>query len=98
MPDITFEEPPKGWAGAGKGAHNETAAQLRGKPGQWAVVDAKDTARMAAGLAQYIRGSRRGAYTPAGTYEAMARSVDVIKDGVRVREHRVYARFVGEAK
>lgn len=98
MPDITFEEPPKGWPGAGTMAHNETAAQLRAKPGQWAVVGTLDTARMTAGLAQYIRGSKRGAYTPAGTYEAMARSVDVVKDGERVREHRVYARYVGETK
>lgn len=101
MPEgIVFEEPPEGRTrGPSRVSHAIIAAQLREKPGVWAVIDKRSSARTAANTAHAIKTARNlKHYRPAGSYEAMARAVDVKKDGERVTEYRVYARFVGEVK
>jgi len=98
--EIVFEEPPKGRnRGPSRVSHAIIAAQLRERPGIWAVIDKRATARSAANTAHAIRIARNmKAYAPAGAYEAMARTVPVLEDGKRVTEYRVYARYVGEKK
>lgn len=99
MPDkITFEEPPgKIWPG--RLAHAVIAATLREKPGRWAIVDRRPNGSSARGMAYLIsHGDRLKSYKPTGSFEAMARTVDVrAEDGSRVKEFRVYARYVGQA-
>lgn len=99
--EITFENPPRERLGrGGKGLdHGDIAAQLRKRPGIWAMIGLRETAANAGTAAWQIRNAKNMPYyRPAGAYEAMARTVDVIRDGVRVREHRVYVRFIGEDK
>lgn len=96
--DIEFEDPPERRRAA-RLSHSIIAAQLREKPRQWAVVDRRPTSTSARGLAYTISHAMRlPAYRPVGSFEAMARTVDVRQgDGTRKPEFRVYARFVGEA-
>lgn len=99
--EIVFEEPPEARRrGPSRLSHAIIAAQLRERPGVWAVIDKRATARSAASTANSIRTARNMAhYRPAGAYEAMSRTVPVkTESGERVKEFRVYARFVGEKK
>lgn len=98
--EIVFEEPPQGRYCNQRLSHAIIAAQLRERPGIWAVIDKRSTARRAANTANAIRSARNMAhYRPAGAYEAMSRTVSVrTEDGKRVKEFRVYARYVGEKK
>ncbi|MFF5471067.1 hypothetical protein [Streptomyces achromogenes] len=89
---LKWEEPPArkrhGGRPYGTGKHAEIAARLKSRPGQWAVVGTYKSTSIAASMARSIRaGVNMSAYTPAGTFEAKARTV--------VGEHRVYARYVG---
>ncbi|MEU3710516.1 hypothetical protein [Streptomyces catenulae] len=74
--------------------HSRIAEQLKAHPRQWGVVQRPATIKRAAAAAQAIKTGRLPAYGPAGTFEAVART---ITDGGRV-EHRVYARYVGDTK
>ncbi|MEU3522307.1 hypothetical protein AB0E62_00260 [Streptomyces sp. NPDC038707] len=90
--NLKWEEPPTrrshGGRPYGTGKHAEIAARLRRRPGRWAVVGAFKSTSVSASMARSIRaGVNMSAYTPAGTFEAVARTVD--------GEHRVYARYVG---
>lgn len=100
MPEeITFEDPPPNGREA-RASHAIVAAQLREKPGQWALVDRRSTARNAASTAYAIahaRGMRH--YAPEGAFEAMSRTVHIKNpDGTRRTEYRVYSRYVGGVK
>lgn len=98
MPDIEFEDPP-GRLRTAQLPHSIIAAQLREKSGQWAIVARRSAGPSARGMAYQIsHATPLKAYAPAGAFEAMSRTVDVRQDdGTRVKEFRVYARFVGEA-
>jgi len=72
--------------------HARIARELRAHPRVWGVVRRPDTLPRAASAAQAIRDARLPAYAPAGSFEAVARTVT---EGGRT-EHRVYARYVGE--
>jgi len=72
--------------------HTRIANSLRQHPKEWGVVRTPATSVRAASAAQAIRSARLPAYEPAGSYEAVARTV-VQKNGDV--EHRVYARYVG---
>lgn len=98
MPDIEFEDPP-GRPRAAQLPHSDIAAQLREKPRQWAIVARAPTGPSARGMAYQIsHAARLKMYEPVGSFEAMARTVSVRQDdGTRVKEFRVYVRFVGEA-
>jgi hypothetical protein len=67
--------------------HRPAADALRARPGEWAHVTTHSTAQSSASLAYAIRAGKYAAYTPAGHFEARARTVD--------GEHRVYVRYVG---
>lgn len=98
--DMVWEDPPRERAGRGAATvdHPATAAALRGRPGVWGVVAEYPNQNTSSSIAWHIRTAKNiKAYAPAGSFEAMARSVDQIEDGQRVRHHRVYARFVGQA-
>lgn len=88
MNEIVFEDPPRG--GRGYIKHAPIAAALREKPGQWARVASYATLRHTSHVAYLMRSGRLKAYMPAGTFEAMGRTVDGV--------HAVYARYVGEDK
>lgn len=87
---IRWEDPPSNRSHAkGKASKwNAISAVLRGRPGEWAHVETKSNARLAAQTANCIS---KGVYAamPQGQFEAVSRAVD--------GEARVYARYIGEA-
>lgn len=90
MTVIRWEEPPSPTPGGpGKEkpviAHELIAVQLRQRPGEWALI-VEGYAHSSMG-SLISRGKIRP-YAPAGTYEAVARSVN--------GTHSIYARYVGE--
>lgn len=93
MTEVKWEAPPPA-ANGGKSIaasaerHRGLAQQLKDNPGEWAVVGTKETPALAGQNAYDIRKANLAAYRPAGSFEAVARTVD--------GEHRVYARYVGE--
>lgn len=96
--DIIWENPPRDRPGRGATNvdHTKAAALLRSKPGAWGVVGEYSNGQTSATIAWLIRrGDSLKAYAPKGDFQAMARSVDTIEDGQRVRHFRVYARYVG---
>ncbi|QKW51703.1 hypothetical protein [Streptomyces buecherae] len=74
--------------------HTCIADQLREHPKVWGVVAKPTSMARAASAAQAIRVARLTAYAPAGSFEAVARTV--AEHGVV--EYRVYARYVGDSK
>jgi hypothetical protein len=87
---IRFENPPPRGSGrewSPKGTHEGIASRLKKKPLKWAHIQTLSTVQSAANQADAVRGARLVAYGPAGSFEAVSRTVD--------GEHRVYARFVG---
>lgn len=90
MDEIRWEEPPAPtrW-GMPVANHADVAAKLRERPGRWAIVSVYSTHVSALSVAYQIRSGKLAAYRPKGAFEASARTVD--------GEHRVYARFVGDA-
>lgn len=88
---ITFEDlPPAPKGGRAPSRLNQIiAAQLRERPGEWAHVRTRDSSTRAASLAYHIRVGTSPVFQPKGTYEAASRYV--------AGEHRVYARYVGDA-
>lgn len=67
--------------------HVVIAAALADRPGEWAIVKEAKTQSAANAAAFQIKTGRISSYAPAGTYEAVSRTVD--------GKHRVYARYVG---
>lgn len=86
MSDIVFEDLPPRARGYTK--HATTAAELRGKPGQWARVSQHATSDSARQNVYRIRNGLLVPYAPAGAYEAEWRRVK--------GQCLVYARYVGE--
>ncbi|MDT3395569.1 hypothetical protein RKE29_02705 [Streptomyces sp. B1866] len=85
---VEFIGPPP----AGKNTkHDRNAQDLKARPGEWGVVQRTETNSRAASAAQAIRTAKLAAYAPAGSFEAVARTVTE----AGVAEHRVYARYVG---
>ena len=83
---VKFQDPPKTTGGRGsRGKHLEIASELRGRPGEWALV----MEGVAGSSPTMIRTGAIRAYTPAGAFDATARKRP---DG----KFDVYARFVGE--
>ncbi|WP_413800117.1 hypothetical protein [Streptomyces iranensis] len=91
-PDVEFVGPP---LATNVSKHHAIAAALKERPGEWAVVQRSVSAAGAGSTAQAIRTAKLAAYAPAGSFEAVSRTVKGENgDG----EHRIYARFVGGAK
>lgn len=89
MSVIRWEDPPPSThGGPGKGkaviAHELIAVQLRARPGEWALIV---EGYPHAALGSLISRGKIRPYAPAGTYEAVARTVDGAQ--------RIYARYVG---
>lgn len=82
--------PPAG----GSTKHTRIAQELRAHPDVWGVVDRAKTNARAASAAQAIRTAKLHAYEPAGSFEAVSRTVSE----AGVAEHRVYARYVGRTR
>ena len=86
MSELKFEAPPSQrritW-----GRHHEVARKLKAKPGEWAVVGVYNASNTAASIARQVKRGVLTAYAPAGSFEAMSRTVD--------GEYRAYARYVG---
>jgi hypothetical protein len=89
MSKIVFEPLPPRTSGVKRRSRElaALAAALMGSPGEWARVGVYGTAEVSRSTATHIKKGRIAAFTPAGAFEAVARTVD--------GEHRVYARFVG---
>lgn len=88
---IRWEDPPPSRGGKlAATVHIDVAEKLRKRPGQWGVIAVYSTNRAASSAAQMIRSGRWAAYSPAGTYEAVARVVE--------QESRVYARYIGRGE
>ena len=86
MTELKWEEPPP--AARGPLGYEETAQQLKAKPGQWAIVATFPRRSNAGTLSHNIRIGRTAAWQPAGDFEAVSRKVG--------EEVRVYARYLGE--
>lgn len=71
----------------GVAARLKEQAQIEEQKNVWAKVHTAKTRSSADSIAHQIRSGRNKAYTPAGTFEASARSID--------NEFHVYARYVG---
>jgi hypothetical protein len=87
---VTFEplpEIPNNRRAAAMARNAADAAALRERPDEWAHVTTKPSHASAVSFAHQIRNGITAAYRPAGSYEAMKRTVE--------SEHRVYARYVG---
>ncbi|MET7616985.1 hypothetical protein [Streptomyces sp. NPDC005408] len=91
MSNVEFVGPPPAQRNT---KHARIARELRSHPRVWGVVRKPDSIQRAASAAQAIRGAKLAAYVPAGSFEAVARTVT--EGGVV--EYRVYARYVGGAK
>lgn len=84
---MIWEDPPYRSGPTSRTNHGVAATRLRRRPGRWGVVATYVTASSAASAANMVRTGKTASYTPAGAFEATARTVD--------GEHRVYARYVG---
>ena len=91
MSEVEFVGPPPSEKNT---KHVRIARELRAHPNVWGVVQRPTSIARASAAAQAIRSAKLPAYAPAGSFEAVARTVDV---GRRV-EHRVYARYIEGAK
>ena len=83
---ITFgDPPPHGNDGTirGKVDWYSIADQLRSRPGEWAKIRTATTKGTAGGTVRRIRIGKFKAFTPAGSFEATGRGVDI------------WARYVG---
>jgi hypothetical protein len=87
MPEVIFEEPPGAYAHA-RVEHTVVSRAARLRPGEWARVGAYPTPASASSIAYRINRGTLRAWSPAGAFEAVSRTVD--------GEHRVYARYLGE--
>lgn len=91
MSVIRWEEPPPAHA-ENKGvpkhliSHELIAAQLRRRPGEWAVIYESNTPTTA--IAHVVKRAQVKAYRPAGSFEAVTRHVR----GMNL----AYARYIGE--
>jgi hypothetical protein len=86
MSELVWEEPPARTSRTATRDHAAIAAQLKSRPGQWAVIEAGERNNMN-NVAMRIKRGDLPAYRPAGAFEAVTRT----KDG----EVRVYARYTG---
>jgi hypothetical protein len=94
--EVQFGTPGPGRQGRARISHAIVAAQLRERPGQWALVDVRSTSRLAASGASNIRHAfNLRYYEPAGSFEA--RAVAERAEGGHI-EYQVWARYIGEAK
>lgn len=80
---ITWCPPP---AITGKRKWTAEAAELRTRPGQWAVIDTKTAQHAADSMAYAINIAQLKAFQPAGDYEACARGKSV------------YVRYLGDGE
>lgn len=85
---IRWEDPP---TTKGMAAHDWPAigAALAEQPGQWALVVVCPNGATAGSTARHVRDGKYAALNAYGRFEAHSRTVG--------GEHRVYARYVGEA-
>lgn len=74
--------------------HALLVEQLKTHPGQWAEVQRKATISRASSAAQAIRSAQLTSYGPAGSFQAMARTV--VENGFA--RYVVYARYVGASE
>jgi hypothetical protein len=73
--------------GADSDAWKDEAEELRSHKGQWAILKTYPKGPKAGALAQSVKAGKLAAFRPAGSFEAVARTVD--------NEGHVYARYVG---
>jgi hypothetical protein len=86
---IRWEDPPPAYAKTRlMGKFVPVAAQLRARPGVWAMIEAGVTTANAGAIGTALRKGHRG-FAPAGAIEVVSRSrPDGLSD--------LYARYVGE--
>lgn len=86
---IYFEEPPiRQQKTERRSRHQQIAIKLRKRPGEWARINTYKTGASMSSTAYHIRHANIAAYTPAGSFEAIGRTVD--------GKHSVWARYTGE--
>lgn len=85
---VTWQDPPPGPSrGAGKN-HVTISQELKANPGAWANIGSYSTVSAAYGAASRIRTGACVAYRPAGSFEAVSRTMN--------NTYCVFARYVGE--
>lgn len=87
---LRFEEPPTPGGGAARGSkkYRRAVEQLKKRPGEWAIVAVCKNHQASNSLSYQIKNGKSAAFLPKGHFDAVARLVG--------KEHRVYARYVGE--
>jgi hypothetical protein len=83
---VKFQDPPPAKTGPHAGGWFQIAAELKARPGEWAIVRENVTSN----ISTYIRRGGSAAFVPAGSFEATAR-----RNGTPGRVD-IYARYVGE--
>jgi hypothetical protein len=86
---LHFEDPPPSRQYGPRTDHAAAAAELKARPGEWAVIARHMTPAAARTAAGRIRCGFPAAYKPAGSFDAAARTVD--------GEYRTYAMYRGES-
>ena len=90
---LRWEEPPnRRQSKAARWA--SVAAELRARPGEWAVIEETGTNTTTASTVQYIK-KGDGPFAPIGAFEAISRSE---RGENRLIKTQVYARYVGGAQ
>jgi len=86
---IHFEDPPiRQQKTEKRSRHQQIAAKLRKRPGEWAWIGTYKNGASMSATAYHIRRGNIAAYVPEGSFEAIGRTVD--------GKHGVWARYVGE--
>ncbi|SOE25648.1 hypothetical protein [Streptomyces sp. OK228] len=85
---LHFEDPPPAARLGSRVDHAAVAAELKARPGEWAIVGTHATGGAANTAAGRIKSGHPHAYRPAGAFDAVGRTVN--------GEHRTYAMYRGE--
>lgn len=86
---MQFEDPPGKYDARSKVDHRAVAAELKARPGEWAIVRTGFPSKFAAATAaSRIKAGHPVAYRPPGSFDALSRTVD--------SELRLYARYTGK--
>lgn len=92
---LRWEDPPTAHSAAGKPKQprrtdkwRTVAAELRARPGEWAVLLEAERFGNGGGIAGKIKAGDLAAFRPAGSFDATTRTVDGL--------YAVYARYIGE--
>lgn len=85
---VTWEDPPlTARGGSANSNHGAIAKALKDNPGAWARIGTYASPGSCGSMVVYVKKGLAKAYEPAGTFEAVSRSMD--------GQYHLFARYVG---